>query len=76
MKIALAEEQPWRLMSTGHNGLYVNQPFLFVPPDFCFDLQAYVVFHEPQATKPPDVRVWCQKFFVPGVQFESNRRRH
>jgi hypothetical protein len=53
-------------MSTGHNGLYVDQPFLLVP-DLSFELQAYVVFHEPPATKPPDVREWCQKFFVPEV---------
>jgi hypothetical protein len=76
MKIALTEEQPWRTMSTGHVGLYIEKPFLFATPSFCFDLQAFVVFHEPPAMKPPDVREWSQKFFVPGGQFESNRRRH
>jgi hypothetical protein len=75
-KLILNGEQPWRVMGAGHPGLYIDRQLLFVPPNFCFDLQAYVVFHEPPATKPPDVREWCQKFFVPGGQFESNRRRH
>jgi hypothetical protein len=39
-------------------------------------LRAWIAFHEPNPAPPRDVREWCQRLFVPGGQFESNRRLH
>ena len=34
-----------------------------------------MVFHPPSRAPIPDVRVWCQRLFVPGGQFESRLLR-
>ena len=70
-------EQPWRMMSTNRPGLFIEElPLLAPHPQLWFDLRAWIVFHFPPPAPVPDVKEWCQKMFVPGGQFESNRRRH
>jgi hypothetical protein len=77
VKVALNEHQPWRMMSTGRPGLFIEElPLLHTQNLLSFDLRVWVVFHEPNPTPPRDVREWCQRLFVPGGHFESNRRRH
>jgi hypothetical protein len=77
VRIGLKEDQPWRIMSTGRPGLFIeNLPLFRSTPELWFDLRAWVVFHAPPTIAIKDVRVWCQQLFVPGGQFESNRRNH
>lgn len=77
VRIALNPDQPWRIMSTGRPGLYIEElPLLTLGDRLWFDLRAWIVFHAPPPAPVPDVRVWCQKLFVPGGQIEANRRRH
>ena len=77
MRIALNPDQPWRLMMNKRPGLYIEHLGLHAKQHyFWLDLRAWVVFHPPTKAPIQDVRVWCQKLFVPGGQFESNRRQH
>ena len=90
MRVALHQDQPWRLIMGKRPGIYfedlglsihpsIQQPASFhieEKPWFWLDLRVLLVFHPPTRAPIPDVRVWCQKMFVPGGQFESNRRYH
>jgi hypothetical protein len=77
VKVALNSEQPWRLMMGKRPGLFFDDLSIDIgQPYFWLDLRAWIVFHPPGKKSIPDVRVWCQRLFVPGGQFESNRRRH
>jgi len=77
VRIALNEQQPWRIMTTGHPGLFAEQiPLLRTRDRLSLNLRVWIVFHEPNPTGPRDVREWCQELFVPGGQLESNRRFH
>jgi hypothetical protein len=76
VKITLCPEQPWRMMTTGRPGLYIREvPFLDVDATVQFNLESWIVFHSP-GIPVRDVKEWGEKMFVPGGQFESNRRRH
>jgi hypothetical protein len=76
-RIALNEDQPWRLMMEKRPGLFVDDRNIDIgQPFFWLDLRAWVIFHPSGRAPIPDVRVWCQRLFVPGGQLESNRRRH
>ena len=89
VKVARCADQPWRLMMGKRPGIFFEELGLnssaqkehVYPPDLSiawswFDLRVWLVFHPPNRAPIPDVRVWCQKLFVPGGQFESNRRHH
>lgn len=76
-RVALNAEQPWRLMMDKRPGLFFDDLSIDIGQSrFWLDLRAWVVFHPPSRAPIPDVRVWCQRLFVPGGQAESNRRRH
>lgn len=75
MRVALRREQPWRLIMGKRPGIYYEDIFMDVGRGM-FVVRAWLVFHPPGRAPIPDVRVWCHKMFVPGGQFESNRRRH
>ncbi len=76
-RVALNAEQPWRLIMGKRPGLFFDDLKVDIgQPYFWLDLRAWVVFHPPSKAPIPDVRVWSQRLFVPGGQFESKRRRH
>ena len=87
MRVALHQDQPWRPIMGKRPGIYfedlglsihqpMQQPASLQIGHFWLDLRLLLVFHPPGRAPIPDVRVWCQKMFVPGGQFESNRRYH
>ena len=77
VRVALHIDQPWRLMMGKRPGIYFEDLGLFIrQPKFWLALRVWLIFHPPGRAPIPDVRVWCQKLFVPGGQFESNRRHH
>jgi hypothetical protein len=77
VKVALKADQPWRIMSTGRPGIYIEElPLLVTAPQLWFDLRAWIVFHGPPPIPVRDAREWGQRMFLPGGRFESNRRRH
>jgi hypothetical protein len=77
VRVALNSEQPWRLIMGKRPGLFFDDLNIEIgQPHFWLDLRAWIVFHPPSKGPIPDVRVWCQRLFVPGGQFESNRRHH
>lgn len=76
-QMALSIDQPWRILSTGRLGLFINEPvFLVLEPQLWLDLRMLVVLHENTRMHIPTIREWGERFFVSGGQFESNRRRH
>ena len=77
VRVALTPEQPWRLMMEKRPGLFFDELTIDIgQPYFWLDLRAWIVFHPPDKAPIKDVKVWCQRHFVPGGQSESNRRRH
>ncbi len=77
VRVSLVPEQPWRTIMNKRPGLFFDELNIDIgQPYFWLDLRAWVVFHPIDAVVIPDARVWCQRYFVPGGQFESNRRRH
>jgi hypothetical protein len=77
VKAALNADQPWRLIKEKRPGLYFEHLGNDVgQARFWLDLRAWVVLYPPGKRPIPDVRVWCQRLFVPGGQSQSNRRRH
>jgi hypothetical protein len=77
VSVALSQDQPWRLMMGKRPGIFFEELGLNIGQGmYWLDLRAWLVFHPPGRAPIPDVRVWCQKFFVPAGQFESNRRHH
>ncbi len=77
VKIGLVAEHPWREMSTGRPGLFIEElPFLSFDQTLWVDLRVWIVFHRPSPAPVKDVREWGQRMFVPGGQFESNRQKH
>jgi hypothetical protein len=76
-RVALNAEQPWRLIMDKRPGLFFDDLSIDIGQSFFWlDVRAWIVFHPPSRAPIQDVRVWCQRLFVPGGQFESNRRRH
>jgi hypothetical protein len=76
-RVALNAEQPWRLMMDKRPGLFFDDLSIDIgQAHYSLDLRAWVIFHPPSRAPIPDVRVWCQRLFVPAGHFESNRRRH
>jgi len=77
VRVALHQDQPWRLMMGKRPGIYFEDLGLHIrQPKFWLDLRVWVIFHPPGRAPIRDVRVWCQRLFVPAGQFESNRRHH
>lgn len=77
VKVPLRADQPWRMMSTGRPGLFIEElGFAEIDDRLWLDLRAWIVFHHPPASPVRDVREWCERLFVPGGQIESNRGRH
>jgi hypothetical protein len=85
VRVPLSVTLPWRLTPSQNPEIFLEKLPLVVH-DFnlspgvnlslAFDLRVWIIFHQPQPAPIPDVRVWCQKFFVPAGQFESKRSRH
>ena len=77
IKVTLNDQQPWRPIGKGrHRGLYITKAFSVAPNGSLFDLQVHIAFQEDNRKKPAVGWEWCQRPFVPGGQFESNRQRH
>jgi hypothetical protein len=76
VKVPLIVDLPWRMTPTKCPEIFIEKLPLLAAKGLLFDLRIWIVFHPPHPAPIPDVRVWCQKMFVPGGQMESNRRRH
>jgi hypothetical protein len=76
VRVPLIPDLPWRFTPNGLPEIFLEQLPLVSYRLLAFDLRLWIIFHPPGPAPIPDVRVWCQKMFVPGGQFESNRRRH
>lgn len=76
VQVPLTQDLPWRMTPSGRPEVFLEHLPLFHHKLLAYDLRIWIVFHPPLPAPIPDVRVWCQRFFVPAGQFESNRRRH
>lgn len=76
VRVPLSVTLPWRLTPSQYPEIFLEKLPLVVHDYLAFDLRVWIIFHPPQRAPIPDVKVWCQKFFVPSGQFESKRSRH
>lgn len=76
VKVPLNPALPWRMTPSRCPEVFLEQLPLLGANLLAYDLRIWIVFHPPHPAPIPDVRVWCQKMFVPGGQMESNRRGH